>query len=99
MASRDQRRSDSGRIEDLTCLFANAGQGGAGGGGFELGPLPNTFGTVATADMAAARVLLDAQAGGDAAWLAEYDDDRSNYVRLVWTGNATAVLRRNRGGR
>lgn len=71
------------------------GRGGAAGGGFDLGPSPNSFGTVATADMAAARALLDAQASGDAAWLALYDANRSNYVRLVWTGNASAVLRRN----
>ena len=74
------------------------GGDGSGGGGFALGPSPNTFGTVATATMAAARALLDAQASGDAAWLALYDANRSNYARLVWTGNATAILRRNAAG-
>ena len=77
--------------------FSFGGTGG-GGSGFALGPAPNSFGSPATADMAAARVLLDAQASGDAAWLALYNGDRSFYARLVWTGNATAFLRRNAAG-
>ena len=65
---------------------SNVGLGGGGGGsGFALGPRPNEFTTAA---------LRDAQATGDADWLALYNGDRSNWVRI---GGIT-IQRRNAAG-
>ena len=82
--------------------------GSAAGGAVaaSLGPVQNTFGigtTVTTApgytaDKAAAETLRDAYATANAAWLALYTGDRSFYIRLTWTGNATAFQRRNAAG-
>ena len=86
---------------------SNVSPGGrGGGGGFTLGPAQNTFGSATavttapgyTADQAAAETLRDAYATANAAWLALYTGDRSSYVRLIWTGNATAFQRRNAAG-
>ena len=73
--------------------------GRAGGGsGFALGPAQNTFGDSSTADRSAAETLRDTYATANAAWLALYDGDRSNWIELVWTGNANVVQRRNAAG-
>ena len=86
---------------------SNVSPGGrGGGGGFTLGPAQNTFGSATTvttapghtADQAAAETLRDAYATANAAWLALYTGDRSSYIRLIWTGNATAFQRRNAAG-
>ena len=86
---------------------SNVSPGGrGGGGGFTLGPAQNTFGSSTTvttapghtADQAAAETLRDAYATANAAWLALYTGDRSSYIRLIWTGNATAFQRRNAAG-
>ena len=60
------------------------GLGGSGGGGFVLGNEPNTF-----ADNAA----RDAQAAGDAAWLAAYDANKTLVVR-VGSGSSFNYFRR-----
>ena len=73
-------------------------RGGGSGGGFSLGPAQNTFGTATTANRAAAEALRDTYANANTAWLAEYDGDRSFYIQLVWTGNASVVQRRNAAG-
>ena len=86
---------------------SNVSPGGrGGGGGFTLGPAQNTFGSATAvttapgyaADQAAAETLRDAYATANAAWLALYTGDRSSYIRLIWTGNATAFQRRNAAG-
>ena len=74
------------------------GAGGSGGGGFSLGPADNTFGVSTTANRAAAETLRNTYALANAAWLAEYTADRSFFIQLVWTGNASVVQRRNAGG-
>ena len=75
-----------------------AGGGGGGGGGFSLGPAQNTFGTSTTATRAAAETLRNTYATANAAWLTEYNGDRSFYIQLVWTGNASVVQRRTAAG-
>ena len=72
--------------------------GGSGGGGVTLGPAQNTFGTTSTASKAAAETLRNTYAGANAAWLAQYNGDRSFMIRLVWTNNAQAYQRRNAAG-
>ena len=69
-----------------------------GGGGRTLGPATNTFGDDTTADRAAAEVLRDAYAGANAAWLAQYDADRTFLILLRWTGGGEVVQRRNLAG-
>lgn len=68
--------------------------------GRTLGPEQNIFGVDATADKAAARVVLDAYAAdaANAAWLAAYNGDVSLLVLLKWAGNGIAALRRNAAG-
>ena len=81
-------------------------EGGGSAVGSQLGPEQNIFGigtTVTTApgytaDKAAAETLRDAYATANAAWLALYTGDRSFYIRLIWTGNATAFQRRDAAG-
>ena len=81
-------------------------EGGGSAVGSQLGPEQNIFGigtTVTTApgytaDKAAAETLRDAYATANAAWLALYTGDRSFYIRLIWTGNATAFQRRDTAG-
>ena len=74
------------------------GGGGGGGEGFSLGPIQNTFGTSTTANEAAAETLRNTYATANAAWLAEYNGDRSFYIQLVWTGGAESFQRRNAAG-
>ena len=66
-----------------------------GGGGRTLGPATNTFGDGTTADRAAAEALRDAYAGANAAWLAQYDADRTFLILLRWHGGGEVVQRRN----
>ncbi len=61
--------------------------GGGRGSGFALGPAQNEF-----ADAAA----RDTYAGGNAAWLAEYNADRSFWIRVG--GAAGNIQRRNAAG-
>ena len=81
----------------ITVLDAATG-GGGGGGGFSLGPAQNTFGTSTTASESAAQTLRNTYATANADWLTEYNDDRSFYIQLVWTGNASVIQRRNAAG-
>ena len=78
--------------------FAFGGTGTGGGGGFSLGPAQNTFGTTTTANRAAAVTLRNSYATANATWLALYNANRSFYIQLVWTGNASVVQRRNAAG-
>ena len=78
--------------------ISGGGSGGGGGSGFSLGPAQNTFGTTSTATRAAAETLRNAYATANATWLAEYDGDRSYWIQLVWTGNASVIQRRNAAG-
>ena len=71
--------------------------GGTGGGVLGLGPLQNTFGIATTASRAAAKVLLDAYATANAAWLALYTGNKSFWIRLVWNGGVVEQ-RRNAAG-
>ena len=73
-------------------------RGSGGGSGFALGPAQNTFGTTSTANKAAAIALLTTYATANTAWLAKYTADRSFFIQLVWTGNASAFQRRNAAG-
>ena len=75
-------------------------EGGGGSGGLvgALGPEQNVFGVSTTADKAAASALLTTYAAANAAWLAEYDGNRSFYVLLRWTGGAEQLQRRNVAG-
>ena len=75
-----------------------AGGSGGGGSGVTLGPIQNTFGTSATANKAAAETLRNTYAASNATWLADYNNDRSFIIRLVWSGNAQAFQRRNAAG-
>ena len=72
------------------------GFGGGGGSGFSLGPVQNTFGTSTTANESAAETLRNTYATANAAWLAEYNADRSFYIQLVWTGGAESFQRQER---
>ena len=69
-----------------------------GAGGRTLGPATNTFGDGTTADRAAAEALRDAYAAANAAWLAQYDADRTFLILLRWTGGGGVVQRRNVAG-
>ena len=74
-------------------FFPGGGFGTSRGGVLGLGPLPNVFGDMATANRAAAEALRDAQAA-DAEWLGEYNGSLSFWIRLVWNGGV-AEQRRN----
>ena len=67
-------------------------------GGISLGPETNTFGTSSTTNKAAAEALRNTYASSNSSWLTKYNDNLSYYIRLVWTGNASAIQRRNSGG-
>ena len=67
-------------------------------GGVTLGPEQNTFGAITAANKAAAETLRNNYAAAQAAWLALYNGDKSFYIRLVWTGNGSAIQRRNAAG-
>ena len=82
----------------MTQLHVRGTGGGGGGSGFGLGPKDNTFGTTSTANRAAAETLRNTYATANAAWLTEYNGDRSFWIQLVWTGNAFVVQRRNSAG-
>ena len=69
-----------------------------GAGGRTLGPATNTFGDGTTANRAAAEALRDAYAAANAAWLAQYDADRTFLILLRWTGGGEVVQRRNVAG-
>ena len=73
------------------------GKGGNGGGGRSLGPSPNVFGTSTTTNRAAAETLRNTQATDDTDWLALYNDDRGNFIQLVWD-DGDVVQRRNVAG-
>ena len=74
------------------------GFGGVGGTGvLGLGPEQNTFGINTTANRAAAETLLDSYATANTGWLAEYDNNLSFWIRLVWNGGV-AEQRRNAAG-
>ena len=62
-----------------------------------LGESPNVFGTITTANKAAAETLRDSQATSDAAWLSTYSDDRSKLIWLLWDTGSLAQ-RRNAAG-
>ena len=72
--------------------------GGGGGSGFSLGPEDNTFGVSTTANRAAAETLRNAYATANTAWLALYDAEASNWIKLNWTGNNYVIQRRNAAG-
>ena len=76
------------------------GDGGSGGSGsgITLGPKQNEFGTTSTASLAAAVTLRNTYATANAAWLAQYNANRSFYIRLRWTNNAQVYQRRNAAG-
>ena len=86
--------------------FLGGVSGEGGGSAISLGAEQNTFGSdvtessdsAYTANKAAAAAKRDTYAGANAAWLAEYDADRSSLIRLVWTGGAQAFQRRNVAG-
>lgn len=76
------------------------GRGGVATGGtgvLGLGPKQNTFGAADTANRAAAEALRNAYANANAAWLAEYNANRSFWIRLVWD-DGTVEQRRNAAG-
>ena len=77
--------------------FPSPGSGDGGGQGFALGPASNSFGSTTTT-RPAAEAARNAYANANADWLAEYNANRSNYIRLLWTGNAVAFQRRNAAG-
>ena len=63
------------------------GRGGRGGGSGlagALGPEQNIFGTVTTADRAAAEALRDTYEAANTDWLALYNADRNFYILLKW---------------
>lgn len=70
---------------------------GGGDGVLGLGPAQNTFGDSTTADRAAAETLRDTYATANAAWLALYNNNKSNWIRLVWD-DGTVEQRRNAAG-
>ena len=71
------------------------GGGGGGGSGFSLGPAQNVFGVAATANRAAAEALRNIYAAANDPWLDAYNEDRANWIQLVWTGGAYVIQRRN----
>ena len=71
---------------------------GGGGGGRTLGPAQNTFGDATTANRAAAEALRDAYTGANAAWLTQYNGNRTFLILLEWTGDGDVVQRRNVAG-
>lgn len=73
------------------------GRGGRGGGVLGLGPEQNTFGDATTTDRAAAEALRDTYQGNNAAWLAQYNGNRSFWIRLAWD-DGTIEQRRNAAG-
>ena len=74
------------------------GAGAPGRGGRDLGPKTSTFGTAATANRGAAEALRDAYANANAAWLAQYNADKTFLIALQWTGGGEAIQRRNTAG-
>ena len=73
------------------------GAGSGRGTGFTLGPAQNTFGDLTTANRAAAEALRDTYAMANAVWLAVYNDERSNFIQLIWNGG-DVLQRRNVAG-
>ena len=73
------------------------GSGGGGGGVLDLGPQTNTFGTGTTANRAAAETLRNTYASANAAWLTQYNENRSFWIRLQWD-DGTVEQRRNVAG-
>ena len=71
------------------------GEGGPGGTSFTLGPTQNKF---TGADIAACRTARDTYATANAAWLTQYNGDRSFFIELDPTTGATVFERRNVAG-
>ena len=75
------------------------GQSGTAAGGdgvLGLGPLPNTFGSAAATDRAAAETLRNTQTN-NATWLAKYNGNLAFWIRLVWD-DGVVEQRRNPAG-
>ena len=70
----------------------------AGDASFALGPEQNTFGISSTANRAAAEALRDTYTTANATWIADYNTDRNNWIKLEWTGGGEAIQRRNLAG-
>ena len=63
------------------------------------GLLPDgTFGNGGTADQAAARALLDTHVGNNVGFVGPYNSEPGLVVRLLWTGDGVALLKRNEAG-